>query len=80
MPKLSLTQLFLQSSLHNTEGGCFDNDTFSIDDNYRSLVEASVLEKELRRLTQAQFRTRLRIEPILQQINDFLSSFDVNDD
>lgn len=43
------------------------------------LKDEDLIEKTKDEIMQAQYRTRVRVEPILQDMNEFLESFDVTD-
>jgi hypothetical protein len=51
-----------------------------VQDELRSLVGEGAVADALTLVAQARFRTRMRIEPILQEMDKYLDSFNVGDD
>lgn len=57
-----------------------DELNISVPSELQRLVGDQAVSGALGAVAQARYRTRLRIEPILQQMNEYLDSFDVKDD
>jgi hypothetical protein len=51
-----------------------------IQDEYRSLIDEGVMAQTLNHLAQAQYITRQRVEPILQEMHEYLETFNANED
>ena len=51
----------------------------AVPEDYRKVLDEGLLKKTIDIVEQSQHRTRIRVEPILQEINGFLCSFDVSD-
>lgn len=49
-----------------------------IPDEYRtSLVEQNTMYETIDMITKAQYRTRVRVEPVLQEMDEYLDTFDI---
>ena len=47
---------------------------------YRNVLDDQVVQDTSKRLIEAQWKTRARVEPVLQEMDEYLDSFDVGDD
>ena len=56
----------------------FDAD-FEIKEDHRKLLNEESLREIIELLNQARSKTRLRVEPVFQEIDEFLDSFNVTD-
>ena len=52
----------------------------AIPEDYLKLLDDDLVKKTSDLLVEAQYQTRVRVEPILEEMGDFLKSFDVADD
>ena len=57
-----------------------DIDPEVVHDKHRNLVEEEQLQNTLKLLAKARFRTRARVEPILQEMDEYLDTFNASED
>lgn len=57
-----------------------DKDKFGINDVYSDLLGEISIKRALEMTTKGQYRTRARVEPILQEMDEYLDSFNVQDE
>jgi hypothetical protein len=56
----------------------FTDTSITIQEDYiKMLKDDDLIKKTMNQIIQAQHRTRARVEPVLQDMNEFLESFDV---
>ena len=53
---------------------------FGVDDSYSELLGEISINRALEVITKGQYRTRARVEPILQEMDEFLDSFNVQEE
>lgn len=68
------------SSLPAVEEVTVESIAVEVDDRYRSFIDDGVMVQTLNGLAQAQYRTRQRVEPILQEMHEYLDTFTANED
>ena len=56
-----------------------DGDIFKVKEDYLSLLDEAMISKTKGLLVAAQYRTRVRVEPILKEMKEELDSFGVTD-